>query len=41
VTVIELHATDMGKPLYESVAFVERSGTPEMRLTRPAISPSG
>ena len=35
VDVIELHATDAGRALYESNGFVVRSGGPEMRLVRP------
>jgi hypothetical protein len=32
VDVVELHATDEGRPLYERLGFVDRPGAPALRL---------
>jgi GNAT superfamily N-acetyltransferase len=38
--VVELHATDAGRVLYERVGFVPRPGAPEMRWVDPTVAPS-
>lgn len=38
VGVVELHATDAGRILYERVGFVPRPGAPEMRWSDPVVA---
>jgi hypothetical protein len=35
--VVELHATDTGRILYERAGFVPRPGAPEMRWADPTV----